>query len=637
MNIIFLFATKDKPPDPSTTTFVSSIRQSQDETSSSQKRLFLRSNDLYDYSSSGNLNEPITSSRTNTEISGTNYERPRYVERGLASPSGGGGQTNADRSAAKSASPAGRDRRPTEAPTNLVHDGTTLANNGIRSDDYFYLQQLLKPSSRFSKRDDKLGRFGAPAKQSGHKSRSVPEMLAKDAAGADSPVTVSIESEISHAKRSQQQAREIANNYEDGERKHENKYAVMRGKIGKAYYNINNINKEPEKGDTNKQTESSDRSLSRQVVLQQDEKKMNDGDNNNLPSRNPLITSTTNGTSERLHRDRTTSEGDDDYDDAENDRAKQDREVYDSRWLDIKVKSSRSHVFVSVDGIIIYESKSKPLSLGHQISGGAFQVPSSSSSIARQQAQTSGRISDDADSTEGRGIHVIVLNQHDGYIMSKRVFDTYSTGQDDELCFFLNMVRDGRILIFAIKDEGSFKMLPNSPARALLQRFGSQHISKLRWRDMWAFVARKVTPSETNLRLGESAHQRFEKAAKRMNLSETLTKSSRFSDWAPPAILRTQIELADRTIEDDASKGCSWRSGSSPEDRRRLKFCSRIEGYGSVCDCDSPAPISFAPTRVSFIARIDLADHFRFSNSPNDTLLPPKRLLTHNWTRSRSL
>lgn len=49
---------------------------------------------------------------------------------------------------------------------------------------------------------------------------------------------------------------------------------------------------------------------------------------------------------------------------------------------------------------------------------------------------------------------------------------------------------------------------------------------------------------------------------------------------------------------------CQWPD--TEENRLRRDFCSRVEGYGSVCDCDQPAPISFhpAPVCLSFIRLI---------------------------------
>lgn len=41
---------------------------------------------------------------------------------------------------------------------------------------------------------------------------------------------------------------------------------------------------------------------------------------------------------------------------------------------------------------------------------------------------------------------------------------------------------------------------------------------------------------------------------------------------------------------------CDW--GNSEEALRRHEFCSRVEGYGSVCSCTDPSAISFSPEKV---------------------------------------
>ncbi len=70
-------------------------------------------------------------------------------------------------------------------------------------------------------------------------------------------------------------------------------------------------------------------------------------------------------------------------------------------------------------------------------------------------------------------------------------------------------------------------------------------------------------------------------------IAEGYAKSPDFESWAKRLEVTAEVKLLA-----EPAPPC-WPS--SPTEDRRIDFCDRIEGYGSICSCDNPAPIAFNP------------------------------------------
>lgn len=211
-----------------------------------------------------------------------------------------------------------------------------------------------------------------------------------------------------------------------------------------------------------------------------------------------------------------------------------------SKKIKMEAKSSNEDVYISIDGLKVYQNN----------------------------------IKDDS----SRGIHIVVINQFTGIVMASRIFDTYSSDKEDEaMILFLNMLQEGRIVIFMVKDEGSFQL--KKSGRNAIKQYGSLLINNLAWRDMWVLISKK----------------------KNTWLAEAHEKSLSLDHHGSPVIAQAEVTL------NSAEKVCRWNDDKTS--RRRGKFCEKYEGYGSVCSCNNPAPINLKGPRLkkSFVKQIPIA------------------------------
>ena len=156
--------------------------------------------------------------------------------------------------------------------------------------------------------------------------------------------------------------------------------------------------------------------------------------------------------------------------------------------INLEVRSGRQYVYVSINGIKIYEINEK--------------------------------------NDSSRGLYVIILNQQTGALMVSEVFDFYGGDSNDDFSRLLNSVHHSRIAIFFIKEEAStgFTKL----GRSIIKGFGCHLVHDIAFRDNWACITRPRGGLVT----------------------EGIVKKSHGSEWANPVKIRTSIKL-ERALDDD--------------------------------------------------------------------------------------
>jgi len=153
----------------------------------------------------------------------------------------------------------------------------------------------------------------------------------------------------------------------------------------------------------------------------------------------------------------------------------------DEAWIDLEVQSDRKLVYVSINGIKIYE------------------------------------INESND--RNRGMHIIILNQQTGALMVSEVFDFYGGDSNNDFSQFLYSIHRSRITIFFIKDEASTTF--TKLGRSAVKSFGCRLVDDLEFRDNWVCITRP--------RVGLMA--------------EGIVKKPRSSEWANPAKVRISTNL----------------------------------------------------------------------------------------------
>lgn len=93
-----------------------------------------------------------------------------------------------------------------------------------------------------------------------------------------------------------------------------------------------------------------------------------------------------------------------------------------------------------------------------------------------------------------RGINVVTFDMTTAQFLENKHFDTFSSQeQADSLAFYIKSQDTTKIIVLAIKDEGSSALTDS--AKSAIRSIGSSQIDQLQYRDSWVIIGRKnATP-----------------------------------------------------------------------------------------------------------------------------------------------
>ncbi|XP_042870385.1 protein O-linked-mannose beta-1,2-N-acetylglucosaminyltransferase 1-like isoform X2 [Penaeus japonicus] len=169
------------------------------------------------------------------------------------------------------------------------------------------------------------------------------------------------------------------------------------------------------------------------------------------------------------------------------------------------------------------------------------------------------------------GLYIMVLKPTDGSLKFKRVVMTTMFGLSQEIPSLLLSLAPGNILVLAVKNDAALNLSPT--ARDLLKSLGVKSAHALRFRNNLAWV-------------GTVGGRTWGEAV----TPDIGTKGNYGDLWSSPIHLDLQIPR--RPEEPPCFPVDDLREAA------RASFCDRYEGYGTLCSCENPAPLSYHPPKL---------------------------------------
>lgn len=150
---------------------------------------------------------------------------------------------------------------------------------------------------------------------------------------------------------------------------------------------------------------------------------------------------------------------------------------------------------------------------------------------------------------DSRGLHLVIINPHNGHVEKAEVFDTFKSSASIEAFIFNYYVDDGFIVVAACKDECATEL--SYIAKCWFKNMGSTLIDDLEYRQAFAFIGTMENESSANEKRGRELTDS-------VSVSQVVMTNAHPNEDDDMTPLKRYLEVHDQDKEKNTSEVDKW-------------------------------------------------------------------------------